>query len=293
MDRIFINSLPKSGTHLLARSVELFGYREHFDDAGSLDDPARVAPIFINYREARDALAREGKQPARSAEESVPVGTLVPVHVDATTFGRWLGSLSAGRYILGHVMYTPTLRRLLSACSYHHLFILRDPRAVVVSLVDFILDTRGMPRPHFLYEDFLPMSPEERMAFIVEGGEARRAGVCTQSFTAVYMGLLAWEADPSCLVVRFEDLVGPRGGGSFQRQQAAVERIAAHLGRSFEEVAERYSAVFDTNSRTFRAGRIDGWQADLDPASIAYLNRCCTSLCASAGYGDPQAGDGG
>jgi hypothetical protein len=283
-DRIFINSLPKSGTHLLAKTVELFGYREHFDDGSVLDDPSRVAPIFINYREVRDALAREGKQPESSADASVAVGTLTPLYVDATTFGRWLGSLSPRRYILGHVMYSPALRSLLSEHSYRHLFILRDPRAVVVSLLDFILETRGMPRPHFLREDFLAMSKEARLAFILEGGAAPRAGITTQSFAAVYRGLLAWEADSSCLVVRFEDLIGPQGGGSLERQRATVERIAAHLGRPFGEVAERFSAVFDSSSRTFRTGQIDGWQAELDPASLAYLNSCCAPLCQSAGY---------
>ena len=30
IDRILINSLPKSGTHLLAKAIEIFGYEEHF-----------------------------------------------------------------------------------------------------------------------------------------------------------------------------------------------------------------------------------------------------------------------
>ena len=282
--RIFINSLPKSGTHLLAKTVELFGYQEHFAGDAKLDDPARVTPLFINYREIKDALTRDGKAPLATAKGAVAVGTLTPVYVDPATFGHWLAALAPGRYLLGHVMYSPALRPLLADLGYRHLFILRDPRAVVVSLLDFILETRGMPRPHFLQADFRAMTLAARLAFILEGGRAPLAGVTTQGFAAVYRGLLAWEADPDCLVVRFEDLVGPQGGGSAERQFVAIAQIARHLGYRVDEAAAHMAKIFDPASRTFRTGQIDGWQSELDAASLAYLNAYCAPLCHAAGY---------
>lgn len=285
-DRVFINSLPKSGTHLLAKTVELFGYREHFAVESAPGDPSRIAPIFINYREVKDALAREGKQQLDEAKGAISVGTLAPVFVDPATFDRWLASLAPRRYIMGHALYTPALSHLLAAHGYHHLFILRDPRAVVVSLLDFILETRGMPRPHFLQEDFRSMSPRERIEFILNGGMAPRAGVLTQSFTEVYLAVQAWESDSRCLVVRFEDLVGSQGGGSVDRQHATIERIARHMGHSVDEVKAHLSSVFDTGSRTFRLGQIDGWRRELDADSLAYLQSRCASLCQVAGYAD-------
>ncbi len=281
---VFINSLPKSGTHLLAKTVELFGYREHFADDAIQDDPARVTPLFINYREVKDALTRAQKQPAASADGTVAVGTLTPVYVDPSIFGAWLAALQPGHYLLGHVMYSPALRPLLAHLGYRHLFILRDPRAVVVSLLDFILETRGMPRPHFLQADFREMTAQARLDFILEGGTASRAGVTTQGFAAVYRALLKWEADPACLVVRFEDLVGPEGGGSAASQQATIARIAGHLGHSATAAADRMATVFDPTSRTFRTGQIDSWQNEVDAASLAHLNAYCAPLCQAAGY---------
>ena len=38
LDRILINSLPKSGTHLLAKAIEIFGYEEHFNPRSNLDE---------------------------------------------------------------------------------------------------------------------------------------------------------------------------------------------------------------------------------------------------------------
>jgi hypothetical protein len=181
-------------------------------------------------------------------------------------------------------MYSPALRPLLADLGYRHLFILRDPRAVVVSLLDFILETRGMPRPHFLQADFRTMNTQVRLDFILEGGTAPLAGVTTQGFATVYRALLRWESDPDCLVVRFEDLVGPQGGGNVERQYATIARIATHLGHRVDEVAERMAAVFDPASRTFRTGQINGWQSELDAASLAHLNAYCAPLCQAAGY---------
>jgi hypothetical protein len=181
-------------------------------------------------------------------------------------------------------MYSPALRSLLAELNYRHLFILRDPRAVVVSLLDFILDARGMPRPHFLQADFREMNIQARLNFILDGGTAPRAGVTTQGFADVYRALLKWESDPDCLVVRFEDLVGPQGGGDAERQRTAIARIAAHLGHRMEDVADRMATVFDPASRTFRAGQIDGWKSELDADSLAHLTAYCAPLCRAAGY---------
>ena len=53
---------------------------------------------------------------------------------------------------------------------------------------------------------------------------------------------------------------------------------------SVDEAAERMAEVFDPSSRTFRSGQIDGWQSELDAASLAHLNDYCAPLCVAAGY---------
>lgn len=277
--RILVNSLPKSGTHLLAKAVEVFGYREHFADSGGLDAPSRVTPIFLNYREVRDALARDNRTPCRTGEATVEIGSLTPIAVDAATLERWLGAVAEGCYLMGHLPWSESVSPLLARIGYRHLFIIRDPRAVAVSLLDFILDTRGMPRPHFLQEDFREMSPGRRLEFLLAGGQARRAGVETQGLSSIYREMWAWHDDPDCLVVRYEDLVGVEGGGSEERQRAAMARIAAYLGQP-----ARQANLYDSKSRTFRQGRIDGWKEALDPESLERLTDYCAPLCRMAGY---------
>lgn len=285
-NRIFINSLPKSGTHLLAKAAALFGYVEHFDP-DNLDDPTRITPLFFNYREVKDAIARMDAMAAStgaSEEHAIYVGTLTPVYANTTHFRRWFAAMPAGSYILGHVGYAPELSSLLADLNVRHLFIIRDPRAVIVSLRSFILDTRGMPRPHFLQEDFNEMSPTQRLDMLLEGGYAPRAGVHVTPFADVYRTMLAWHNDPNCLLLHFEELVGPQGGGTIAQQRTAIERIAEHLGRSGGDVTDQLDAVFDTSSRTFRTGQIDGWQREVDTADLARLDAYCAPLCQLAGY---------
>ncbi|MDD5033387.1 MAG: hypothetical protein PHE55_01400 [Methylococcaceae bacterium] len=277
--RILVNSLPKSGTHLLAKAVEAFGYLEHFADAGGIEDPSRVTPMFLNYREVKEALARTGQAPASAEAERVAVGSLTPVKVDTETLAHWLKAVAEGRYLIGHLPWSPALSALLRGLGYRHLCIIRDPRAVAVSLLAFILDSRGMPKPHFLRADFQELSPSQRLDFLLEGGLAPHAGVETQGLTAIYHGMWGWHQDPDCLMVRFEDLVGVQGGGSEQAQQALMARIAAHLEQPMPD-----SAIYDPQSRTFRRGQIEGWKESLPAESLQRLENYCAPLCKMAGY---------
>jgi hypothetical protein len=63
------------------------------------------------------------------------------------------------------------------------------------------------------------------------------------------------------VVVKFEDLVGLRGGRSTELQRRAVERVAAHASLSADERAMRLveTDLFGVG-RTFRKGQIGGWR---------------------------------
>lgn len=278
--RVLVNSLPKSGTHLLAQAVALFGYREHFAEE-DIDDPARRTPIFLNYREVLDALARE----PTTENATVAVGSLRPVPVPVAALRGWLDALPGGRYLLGHVPWTPLLPPLLAGLGYRHVFIIRDPRAVMASLLAFILDTGGMPRRHFLEADLRAMEPARRLDFLLEGGWAERAGTEILGYAEIYRSMLAWREVPDCLFLRYEDLVGEPGGGSAPAQREALERLAGHLGAVPDEaLLARAAAIYNPSARTFRGGRIDGWRQALDSAGRERLEVACAPLCRAAGY---------
>jgi hypothetical protein len=280
--RVLINSLPKSGTHLLAKAVELCGFQEHFGTQHP-KNPIPVTPLFLNYREVRDGMLQ---QPAeRQTDANIPIGTLTPVYADHRTMSEWLAAMPNHSYLIAHIVWTPILAPILAKHQMKQIFIIRDPRAVLASLLSFILDTKGMPKPHFLEADFKALSPAQRLELLLEGGEARHAGVTVTPFREIFHGMLAWQQEDHCLFIRFEDLVGVQGGGSTEQQEAAIRRIATHLGKSFDpELATRYEQIYNPNARTFRQGSIDGWKQHLDAASIERIQTYCHPLCTAAGY---------
>jgi Sulfotransferase domain len=274
--RVLINTLPKSGTHLLSKAVELFGYREHFD----IPNVVGSTPMFLNYREAKNAAAHQLTDiPVTSAK--VPIGTLVPFDVPLPLLRQWLAAIAPNRYILGHITWTAELAPLLTELEMAHVAIIRDPRAVVASLLSFVLDTRGMPNPHFLEADFKKRSRLEQLDLILTGGYATEADLQIQNFAQVYRAMLAWQNEPDCLLLRFEDLIGEQGGGSEQKQQQVMEKIAQHLDCP---ITSPMPTVYNTTARTFRQGKIDSWKDNLEADVLDYLTDYCLPLCDEAGY---------
>jgi hypothetical protein len=289
-NRLLINSLPKSGTHLLAKVAELCGYQEHFAGLSKelLAHPKKDSPpLFFNYREVKNTLAlRKPKEDqSKSPPNDILVGSITPIVADTDSFNNWLAKIAPEQYILGHIAYSANLSASLNTHNYRHLFIIRDPRSVISSLLSFITHTVSMPKPHFLEADFKTLSQQEQLTLLLEGGYAPLAKVQITPFNEVYSNMLNWQHDPHCLVTRFEDLIGARGGGSVEQQQHAVRHIVTHLGKTFKGKIERdFESIYSQNVRTFRKGSIDSWKQTLDDSSVKRLDSYCQPLCDAAGY---------
>jgi hypothetical protein len=273
--RLLINSLPKSGTHLLAKAVEILGYKEHFEP-GEITE----TPLFFNYREVRKRL-----EDKTESDQNIIVGALTPCYVDSATFRHWLNLISPKQYILGHIPWTPILMPILSELNYQQVFIIRDPRAVLVSLIPFVLDTGKMPGRHFLEDDFSLMSATQRLDFILEGGYAEKAGVEIKNFAEVYRSMLPWRNEENCLFIHFEDLVGEKGGGTKEKQEAVVNKICSYLDIPFDDtIVSQLGEIYNPGARTFRTGKIDGWKNSMNTEDVEKLNIYCQPLCEEAGY---------
>jgi len=284
-NRILINSLPKSGTHLLTKTVEIFGYKEYSTNRGNIkkafDSIGFSTPKYFNYRQAKDSIKKQSNLAAEIA-----IGAFTPYFVNQPTMQYWLNTIPYGQYIQGHIPFIPILTPIITELNYLHLIIIRDPRAVVASLIPFILTAKssGMGT-HFLYEDFKSMSATQRLHFILAGGYAPKAKVEVNGFLAVYRSMLAWDNKPNCLLVRFEDLVGKQGGGDTDKQENVVKNIALFLGIKYDaNIAAKVSQIYNPSARTFRIGKIASWKNSMDEESIEYLIEYCEPLCHEAGY---------
>jgi sulfotransferase 6B1 len=158
--------------------------------------------------------------------------------------------------------------------------ILRDPRDVAVSQMHYIKQHRG----HFAHKAFMALpSDDERLLVSIRGG--RLGDRELRSLDDRYRLFLGWEQDEGAVMVKFEDLVGPKGGGTAEAQRRAVERVAAQVGFEMDDRALRrvQEEIFGVG-KTFRKGRIGGWREEFSDEHTRAVKEVAGSLLVDLGY---------
>jgi len=241
--RVIANSMPKSGTHLLATLLDQL---EGMRFAGQL--------VAFDDADRHDAV--------KSLK-----------HLD-----RRLRLLRDSHYIGGHLMRDPRVEERVAASGVKLVTIMRDPRAVVVSGAHYVMDApqiRGRREALELFPDF----PSVLRALVMGHGEPGDP-MYFPEIGARYAAYADWTSSSAGLTVRFEDLIGTRGGGSDEEQLRQVSAITEFLGYELGDAsAGMASRLFSEKVVTFRAGTIDSWRADL-PGYLAHEieERCALSM---------------
>lgn len=277
--RVLINALPSGGTELLVKLIKIFNYESYATSSSYLNG----TPRSLNYREVKQALVQTNNLQSPASSETVGLGGLSPLAVNLTTLRYWLDRIPDRQFLTGHCLCCEALNFTLTQLAYSHLFILRDPRAVIANLLPFILDnTRS--NQHFLEADFRTMTPNQQLSFLLDGGYAFKAGVEIKPFAEVYCKMLAWCNQPDCLVIRYEDLVGEPGGGSVERQMDAIQLIAATLDIPLDQAMLAQLQQMTHPTQSSKISHIEAWRRQLSGETIEYLIEHCKSLCQQAGY---------
>jgi hypothetical protein len=306
--RVVANSIPKSGTHLLDRLlvllglglidlgglgglVDLEGIKPNLVEAGRfslvrqrlgprfrLRKPEDIMPIGPHLLEG--GLVPPARRLLRGRGAKVTVGVVTPQQIGRRWLARRLSRVPNGCFVNAHCIYTPELAELFRGEGFKTVCLLRDPRDVAVSQMHYL----KRQRKHFAHEAFMALSSDhERLLVCIRGGEL--GGRKLQSLDQRYRQFLGWEQDEGAVVVKFEDLVGPRGGGSAEVQRRAVERVATHVGillneRKMRLVEENLFGV----GRTFRKGQIGGWREEFSPEHERAAKEVAGPLLLELGY---------
>ncbi len=222
---VFANSMPKAGTHLQERLLDLLGYR--------LSSILELGP--------------------NSGQTE-----LMPEQVELAA--RRLRRLRPGCSIRAHAFHFPELDEYLRESSIKTITIVRDPRDVCVSDAFYVACTPG----HRLHAHYRDLDDSGRiMASIVGVGSGELGGDDPSlGISEHYRRFLPWLERGPGIVVRFEDLVGPRGGGSDEGQLEAVRGIIQHLEIDVElaELEWIRGDVFWERASTFRKGQVGSWK---------------------------------
>ncbi|MDZ4699452.1 MAG: sulfotransferase domain-containing protein [Rhodothermales bacterium] len=248
MKQAFINSLPKSGTHLTAKCLKLMGYSER-DHVGS----AQVLNPGLASK-----LRRLSWLPVR---QGYLVGIDTPVEISRRAVHRMLRRAPAHSFFTAHVGYATALLDAVVAHDVRPIVVFRDPRAVLVSFVHYVAERKE----HVIHEEFASLTMEERFDAVLNGRRFRNAYL--ESLRTRCLALEGWLNSDDTVKIRFEDLVGNRGGGSDEIQRNTLQRLCDSLDIVNPPIDKVVEELFGPGRHTFRKGQVASWQEEI-PESL-------------------------
>lgn len=267
-----INSLPKSGTHLLCKAIQLF--------PGISKKHIHISRFTLDrYQKLEDYQNLKAKS---HKWKKIYIGIDSPATVPSYTLIRELKHLKFRRisYSTCHIPFNETVNEVIKKLRFKSLLIIRDPRDVVVSHAKYI----STNKEHFLYDFYKKMSISEQIKtsiFGFEGDGDNRLLSIAERFQSVE----GWMHQEYNYTTYFEKLVGIQGGGSVQLQQKELKNLANHLGLKYKETdIQRISSALFGGTVTFSKGLIGNWKNVLDLDSKKAFKDSAGQLLVDLGY---------
>jgi sulfotransferase 6B1 len=240
--KVLLNSIPKSGTHLLETVVEQIPMLRHF-----------------------------GGRTLRTSIYSSPQACY-----------RRIGNLSKGEFAPAHLAFDESLFDIIKQNNIKVLMMARDPRDIIVSNEHYITNI-DKTHEHHQYLSSLPSS-EARIEALIKG--FNNNGIIYPSIATLFASYQKWTEQPEVFCLKFEDLIGEKGGGSLLKQRETVEKLIQYLGIELkkEEVDNICDKTFSTKSSTFRKGKIGSWEDSISKKQLEMLRQDAYTIMKSYGY---------
>jgi len=245
--RVFVNSIPKAGTHLVTARLDL--------SPAMQNSRLWIRKRFVN------ANAPHGM---RTGDFSI----------DIDAFNRYAGTVRPGQFFTGHLEHSDALVSLLHRSSIRTLFVKRHPLDVLVSNFHYITGLKRHSKHSFFAG--LP-NDDERIRTLIKGSDTPHIPGLAEQIRAYQ----DWETSPSVLSVRFEDLVGSRGGGDDLIREQTMAAIFDHIGVPLPDLESDDNL---NSSATFRKGQIYRWAELLTPARMKMLGKAEIAAINDFGY---------
>jgi len=241
---VFVQSVPKSGTHIVFECLKAFGYAA----PPSLDlpdfDASLANGVFYNL-------------------QHMPISCLSSPY---QRFPQFIHSLSRSVTV----------------------FIVRDPRDVVVSLAHYLASQTDY---HISTSLFREMPVSERLGRVITGKYPipiylNRYLNLNGSIRELLATYLAWWSDtfPNVWRIRYEDIIGVEGGGDIGRQLRTIWelQLALHVPGQPGNYCDR---IFSRRALTFRRGQIGDYLVDFGKDHHELFEQSAGDLLGTLGYG--------
>lgn len=262
--RILITTIPKSGTHLIDSVLAYFPGLSRLRRA-ALNANLRWHPYnFLFWGGSRECQMGIGR----------------PQSVKMISVRSALRRIREGQYGIGQVPYEFQILELVLSESLIPIALVRDPRDIAVSSMYHSLNNKR----HILHREIAATSdPVARLRKILFG-----TGISTEQQLPIIRQLelfKGWTNAHGVLTLRFEDLVGPKGGGSLERQIKAILELSEHIGVPLTaDDAKRIGETMFGTGLTFRRGQMGAWKKYFDEKMLEDLDAGAGDAVRLMGY---------
>ena len=281
---LLINSIPKSGSHLLTRLISLTGEYTQLKK--------KLEKFVIKNRDKGDYNKNSGKV------------RYFPLPILET----FLVLCKPGEFTFAHLHYNKDLEKILLNLNYKQIFIIRDPRDIAISLANHYKKIKSYRLYHIFkktkdFDEKLKYTitgiknaeNDDRLKFFIKIQKFKKAlGLSHTRYKNIDLPSVAekfklfnnWLNNDNVLSVKFEDLIGEAGGGDLETQIKTIKQILNYLEiEEKEELVEYISQnVFWKKSKTFNKGQIGTYRELFKPEHKKLFKEISGDLLIRLGY---------
>lgn len=270
---ILVNGMPKAGTNLVNSVLSLIP---------GLHERKKNTRLILNT----GVLARLDNLQTMLLEqfgqETFVYGVDWPRKILTSRLSRVLGRLHSDEYMQAHIPCSKEASEVIKATRTRFVVVLRDPRAVAVSHMRYIMQNKA----HFLHDAYQHMEDNhERLYHSIVGLSTINQGPFLLNIRERIYSMVRWEDFFPGHTVYFEKLVGTKGGGSDDDQISEIERLFEIVDISpVPELIENISKNVFGIGATFRSGKVSGWEEEFSPEHIQAFKETTGDLLQILGY---------
>jgi hypothetical protein len=132
-------------------------------------------------------------------------------------------------------------------------------------------------------EKYDSLSDDEKLSYLInlEKSDA------SLGLYAFYKRAVEWMKNPQVFLCRFEDLVGPNGGGNIHTQKQTIISLSEHLGYQITE--DHLQCILDNlfgGTPTFHEGQINSWPKYFNEYNKQLFKEQLADMIVALGYSD-------
>ena len=254
---LFVVTVPKAGKNLIYTFLNNLGFKR-FDLVANIPKDQAMQATYSAYFDHLD-LRATWALPAGACKGELLTRAIPDLLKN-------ICNMPADSYISHHFAFHPELYEGLRKENIPIVFLYRDPRDIILSMSNYFINQQ---KPEHLSLFFDGLTYKEIMHHFFKGNETL---VPIIDYLDAFSG---WLDAEGVLCLRFEDIVGPMGGGNAGTQFEKLQQLAnlCKWEGSKDELETAILLAFSTRTGTFYRGQVGAWQQVWDYSFEEYVNR--------------------